>query len=153
MTPFSKNKVFIFVTDWKGISFRVFLYQIHESIQFITDNIWKIKITVTFVKNPLCFINALLSVIVTSQIFLSRKKIQSFQIDELVKNCSIKYICLITQLLYQKNEFYPCSLLFKANFYAAHALLTQIFSNFFYSWYHLKQVKKSYLYGYFGVSF
>ena len=89
--------------------------------------------------------NALLSVIITSQIFLFRMKIQSFQIDEFVKSCSIIYICLTTQPLYQKNKFYTCSLLFKANFYVAHALLAQIFSNFFYSWYHLKQVKKSYL--------
>ena len=129
--PISKNKAFIFTTGWQGISFRVFLYQIHESIQFITENIWKIKITVTFVKDPLCFMNALLSVIITSQTFLFRKKIQSCQIDEFVKNCSIIYICLTTQLLYQKNKFYMCSLLFKANFYVAHALLAQISSNFF----------------------
>ena len=70
-----------------------------------------------------------------------------------VKNCSIICICFTTQLLYQKNEFYMCSLLFKANFYVVHALFAQIFSNFLYSRYHLKQVKKSYLYGYFGVSF
>ena len=153
MTPFSKNKAFNFVTGLKGISFRVFLYQIHQSIQFITENIWKRKIAVTFIKDPLCFMNALLSVIIASQIFLFRKKIRSFQIDEFVKNCSIIYICLTTQLVYIKNEFCMCSLLFKANFYVAHALLAEIFTNFFCSWYHLKQVKKSYLYGYFGVSF
>ena len=70
--------------------------------------------------------NALLSVIITSQILLFRMKSQSFQIDEFVKSCSIIYICLTTQLLYQKNEFCTCSILFKANFYVAHALLAQI---------------------------
>ena len=71
----------------------------------------KKQITVTFVKDlsKLCFMNALLSVIITSRIFLFRKRIQSFQIDEFVKSFSIIYICLTTQLLYQKNEFYTCS--------------------------------------------
>ena len=50
-----------------------------------------------------------------------------------VKNCSVICICFTTQLLYQKNEFYMYSLLFKANFYVAHALFAQIFSNFLYS--------------------
>ena len=53
--------------------------------------------------------NALLSVIITSQIYLFRKKIQSFQIDEFVKSCSIIYSCFTSQFLYQKINFIRAS--------------------------------------------
>ena len=68
-------------------------------------NIWKRKITVTFVKDPLCFINALLSIIIAIQLFLFTKKIPSFQIGDLSKIVPSYVFVLLPNFFIKKMNF------------------------------------------------
>ena len=94
-----------FCNSLKGNFFpRVFIpnswkYTIHYR------NIWKRKITVTFVKDPLCFINALLSIIIAIQLFLFTKKIRSFQIGDLSKIVPSYVFVLLPNFFIKKMNF------------------------------------------------
>ena len=83
--------------------------KVHNSLQKIFEKKNKLPLLLSKICQSYVSWMPYFQSIITSRIFLFRKRIQSFQIDEFVKSFSIIYICLTTQLLYQKNEFYTCS--------------------------------------------